>query len=67
MDYWKIVINTNNRRINTKIMREIQLTPTEFYKFRKIAFAFGIAFICSIANSMYTVEAKTDALEQIGY
>ena len=48
-------------------MREIQLTPTEFYKFRKIAFAFGIAFMCGIANSMYTIEAKTDALEQIGY
>lgn len=48
-------------------MREIQLTPTEFYKFRKIAFAFGIAFMCSISNSIYTVEAKDDKLEQIGY
>ena len=48
-------------------MKEIQLTPTEFYKFRKIAFAFGIAFICSIANTMYTVEAEDEALEQIGY
>ena len=48
-------------------MREIQLTPTEFYKFRKIAFAFGIAFMCSIADSMYTIEAKDDKLEQIGY
>ena len=48
-------------------MRKIQLTPTEFYKFRKIAFAFGIAFMCSIANSIYTVEAKIDALESIGY
>jgi len=48
-------------------MREIQLTPTEFYKFRRIAFAFGIAFMCSIANSIYTVEAKDDRLEQIGY
>jgi len=48
-------------------MREIQLEPTEFYRFRKIAFAFGIAFMCSIANNMYTVKAKADALEQIGY
>ena len=48
-------------------MREIQLTPTEFYRFRKIAFAFGIAFMCSINNSIYTVEAKDDKLEQIGY
>ena len=48
-------------------MKEIQLEPTEFYRFRKIAFTFGIAFMCSIANSMYTVEAKADALEQIGY
>jgi len=48
-------------------MREIKLTPTEFYRFRKVAFLYGVLFMCSIANSMYTVEAKDDRLEQIGY
>jgi len=48
-------------------MREIQLTPVEFYKFRKVAFLYGVLFMCSISNSMYTVEAKDDMLEQIGY
>jgi len=48
-------------------MREIKLTPTEFYRFRKVAFMFGVLFMCSIANTMYTVEAEDEALEQIGY
>jgi hypothetical protein len=48
-------------------MRTIKLTPTEFYKFRRIALAYHILFMCSITNSMYTIEAKDSALEQIGY
>lgn len=48
-------------------MREIQLTPTEFYKFRKVAFVFGVLFMCNIANSMYTVKADDIQLEQMGY
>jgi len=48
-------------------MRKIQLTPTEFYRFRRVAFLYGVLFMCSISNSMYTVEAKDDRLEQIGY
>ena len=48
-------------------MRTIKLTPTEFYKFRKLAFAFGIAFMCNIAESMYVVEAHSQKLEQLGY
>ena len=48
-------------------MREIKLTTTEFYRFRKAAFMFGVLFMCSIANTMYTVEAEDEALEQLGY
>jgi hypothetical protein len=48
-------------------MREIQLTPTEFYTFRRVALAYHILFMCSITKSIYTIEAKDSALEQIGY
>jgi hypothetical protein len=48
-------------------MRKIKLTPVEFYSFRQIAFAFGITFMCSIANNIYTIEALSHKLEEIGY
>jgi hypothetical protein len=48
-------------------MRTIELIPTEFYRFRQVAFAFGITFMCSINNNMYTIEAVSEKLEQIGY
>jgi len=48
-------------------MREIKLTPVEFYRFRKVAFMFGVLFMCNIANSMYTVKADDMQLEQLGY
>ena len=48
-------------------MREIKLTPTEFYRFRKVAFMFGVLFMCNITNSMYTVKADDTHLEQLGY
>ena len=48
-------------------MKTIKLTPTEFYKFRKIAFIYGIAFTCIIANSIYTIKANEQQLETIGY
>lgn len=48
-------------------MRKIKLTPTEFYRFRKVAFLYGVLFMCNIANTIYTVEAKDESLEQIGY
>ena len=44
-----------------------KLTPVEFYSFRQIAFAFGITFMCSIANNIYTIEALSHKLEEIGY
>jgi hypothetical protein len=48
-------------------MRKIKLTPVEFYRFRRVAFLYGVLFMCSISDSVYTVEAKDDKLEQIGY
>jgi hypothetical protein len=48
-------------------MRTIKLTPTEFYKFRNLAFSLGIAFMCSIVESMYVVVAHSQKLEQLGY
>jgi hypothetical protein len=47
--------------------RKIKLLPTAFYRFRKVAFATGLLFLCSIQNSEYTVEADDDQLEDIGY
>lgn len=48
-------------------MRQIKLTPVQFYRFRKVALLYGVLLMCSISNSIYTVEAKDDKLEQIGY
>jgi hypothetical protein len=47
--------------------RKIKLLPTAFYRFRKVALAAGLMFLCSIQNSEYTVEADGDKLEDIGY
>jgi hypothetical protein len=47
--------------------RKIKLLPTAFHKFRQVAFAAGLFFICSIQNSEYTVEADDSQLEQLGY
>ncbi len=48
-------------------MKTIKLEPTEFYHFRKLAFAMSIAFVCSIAHGVYIVEANINQLEQLGY
>ena len=47
--------------------RTIKLLPTAFYRFRQVAFATGLFFMCSIQNSEYTVEADDSQLEQLGY
>ncbi len=49
------------------MIRKIKLLPTAFYRFRQVAFAAGLFFICSIQNSEYTVEADDNQLEDIGY
>jgi hypothetical protein len=47
--------------------RSIKLSAVEFYTFRQVAFKLGVLFMCSISNAVYTIEASSDALEQIGY
>jgi hypothetical protein len=48
-------------------MKKIELNPTEFYFFRKLAFSMGITFLCTFVNSVYIIEASTSQLEQLGY
>ena len=48
-------------------MKKIELEPTEFWHFRKLAFAMCIAFSCTIAHGVYIVEANIDQLQQLGY
>ena len=43
------------------------MEPTEFYHFRKLAFAMCIAFVCTMSQGVYIVEASIDQLEQLGY
>ena len=52
---------------NYKNMKTINLEPTEFYQFRKLAFAMSIAFVCTIAHGVYIVEANINQLEKLGY
>jgi hypothetical protein len=47
--------------------RSIKLSAVEFYHFRQVAFKLGVVFMCGINNAVYTIEANSDALEQIGY
>ena len=48
-------------------MKTIELSPVEFWQFRRLAFAMCIAFSCSIAQGVYIVEANIDQLHQLGY
>jgi hypothetical protein len=48
-------------------MKKIEMKPTEFYQFRQLAFAMCIAFVCTMAQGVYIVEASIDQLEQLGY
>lgn len=48
-------------------MKTIKLQPTEFWQFRKLAFAMCIAFSCTIAQGVYIVEANIDQLHKLGY
>lgn len=48
-------------------MKTIKLKPTDFYFFRKTAFALGMSFICSISNNVYTVKADSSQLKELGY
>jgi hypothetical protein len=48
-------------------MKQITLSPVEFWHFRQLAFAMSIAFACTIAQGVYIVEANIDQLKQLGY
>ena len=48
-------------------MKTIEMKPTEFYAFRKLAFAMSIAFACTISQGVYIVEANINQLEKLGY
>jgi hypothetical protein len=48
-------------------MKTIELSPTDFWHFRKLAFAFILAFGCTMAHGVYIVEASIDQLEKLGY
>ena len=58
---------TYTNKYNNVMNRKIRLLPTAFYRFRQVAFAAGLFFICSIQNSEYTVEADDSQLAQLGY
>lgn len=47
--------------------KTIELQPVDFYHFRQLAFAIKLAFVCTIAQGVYIVEASIDQLEQLGY
>jgi hypothetical protein len=48
-------------------MKTIEMKPVEFYHFRQLAFAMCIAFVCTMAQGVYIVEANIDQLEKLGY
>jgi hypothetical protein len=48
-------------------MKQLKMKPTEFYQFRKLAFAMCVAFVCTMAQGMYIVEANIDQLDKLGY
>ena len=48
-------------------MKTINLKPTEFYHFRKIALTMGLIFFCTIIHGVYIVEANINQLEELGY
>ncbi len=48
-------------------MKTIQLSPVDFWQFRKLAFAMCVAFSCTISQGVYIVEANIDQLHQLGY
>jgi hypothetical protein len=48
-------------------MKTITLKPTEFHAFRQLALSMGLLFTCTIAHSIYTIEANAKQLKEIGY
>lgn len=48
-------------------MKTLKFKPTDFYEFRKNAFAMCVSFTCTMLNGKYIVEANIDQLYQLGY
>jgi hypothetical protein len=48
-------------------MKKIELLPTEFYVFRKLALSMGIAFTCAMLHGYYVIEGNIDQLNKLGY
>ncbi len=48
-------------------MKTIELEPTEFYEFRKIAFFTKLTFFCKIVKGIYFIEADKKELTELGY
>jgi hypothetical protein len=48
-------------------MKQLEMKPTEFYQFRKLALAMCIAFVCTMSQGVYIVEASIDQLDKLGY
>ncbi len=48
-------------------MKKVEMEPVEFWHFRKLAFAMSIAFVCTIAQGVYIVEANINQLKELGY
>jgi hypothetical protein len=48
-------------------MKTIELSPTDFWHFRKLALAMCIAFVCTMSQGVYIVEASIDQLDKLGY
>jgi hypothetical protein len=48
-------------------MKTIEMKPTEFYEFRKLALGMCVAFMCTMSQGMYIVEASIDQLDKLGY
>lgn len=48
-------------------MKKIELQPVDFYHFRKLAFAMCVAFMCTMSQGVYIVEASIDQLDKLGY
>lgn len=48
-------------------MKKIELEPVEFWHFRKLALAMSIAFVCTMSQGVYIVEASIDQLDKLGY
>ena len=48
-------------------MKQIELTPREFYEFKSLATLFHIQYICDVLYGMIVIEADALHIEHLGY